>query len=159
MKLWRNSNNKLVMNAKGEAWLSKECPCDCEPKVIASQTVNSRADSGYPKCWDLTPYQGDCIAVPNSKYRLIETGACLKYQNGDVDANGKLVGLRCGAIFGEEEYEKLDGSIGTSCKVKFIRTIKCIQDNNFKVPELKKLPEKGDAAEFSGAADNDDLPF
>ena len=71
----------------------------------------------------------------------------------------KLVGLRCGAIFGEEEYEKLDGSIGTSCKVKFIRTIKCIQDNNFKVPELKKLPEKGDAAEFSGAADNDDLPF
>lgn len=71
----------------------------------------------------------------------------------------KLVGLRCGAIFGEEEYEKLDGSIGTSCKVKFIRTIKCIQDNNFKIPELKKLPEKGDAAEFSGAADNDDLPF
>lgn len=71
----------------------------------------------------------------------------------------KLVGLRCGAIFGEEEYEKLDGSIGTSCKVKFIRTIKCIQDNNFKIPELKKLPEKGDAAEFSGAADSDDLPF
>lgn len=94
MKLWRNSNNKLVMNAKGEAWLSKECPCDCEPKVIASQTVNGKADSGYPKCWDLTPYQGNCIAVPNSKYRLIETGACLKYQTGDVDANGKLVGLR-----------------------------------------------------------------
>ena len=71
----------------------------------------------------------------------------------------KLVGLKCGAIFGEEEYEKLDGSTGISCKVKFIRTIKCIQDNNFRIPELKKLPEKGDAAEFSGAADNDDLPF
>lgn len=81
-------------------------------------------------------------------------------QNFKWDWNEKkLVGLKCGAIFGEEEYEKLDGSIGTSCKVKFIRTIKCIQDNNFKVPELKKLPEKGDAAEFSGAADNDDLPF
>ena len=71
----------------------------------------------------------------------------------------KLVGLRCGAIFGEEEYEKLDGSVGVSCKVKFIRTTKCIQENNFKIPELKKLPERGDAAEFSGAADNDDLPF
>lgn len=71
----------------------------------------------------------------------------------------KLVGLRCGAIFGEEEYEKLDGSIGISCKVKFIRTVKCIQEDNYKIPELKKLPVKGDAAEFSGAADNDDLPF
>lgn len=71
----------------------------------------------------------------------------------------KLVGLKCGAIFGEEEYEKMDGSVGTACKVKFIRTTKCIEDENFKVPELKKLPAKGDAAEFSGAADNDDLPF
>ena len=71
----------------------------------------------------------------------------------------KLVGLKCGAIFGEEEYEKMDGSIGISCKVKFIRTIKCIQENNFKVPELKKLPVKGDSFEFSGAASADDLPF
>ena len=71
----------------------------------------------------------------------------------------KLVGLRCGGIFGEEEYERLDGSIGTSCKIKFIRTTKCIKEENFKIPELKKLPTRGDAAEFSGAADNDDLPF
>lgn len=71
----------------------------------------------------------------------------------------KLVGLRCGAIFGEEEYERLDGSIGISCKVKYIRTTKCIEEKNYKVPELKRLPERGDASEFSGAADNDDLPF
>lgn len=71
----------------------------------------------------------------------------------------KLVGLKCGAIFVEEEYERTDGSIGISCKVRFIRTVKCIQDGNFEVPELKKLPARGDAAEFSGAADNDDLPF
>lgn len=71
----------------------------------------------------------------------------------------KLVGLRCGAIFSEEEYERVDGSIGTSCKVRFIRTVKCIEDGNFKVPELKKLPAKGDSFEFSGAADQDDLPF
>ena len=71
----------------------------------------------------------------------------------------KLAGLKCGAIFGEEEYEKMDGSVGISCKVKFIRSTKCIQDNNFKVPELKKLPAKGEAAEFSGAANDDGLPF
>lgn len=74
----------------------------------------------------------------------------------------KLANLKCGAIFGEEEYEKMDGSIGTTTKVKFIRTVKAIQDGNFKVPELKKLPEKGEAFEDfvnSVTSDNDDLPF
>lgn len=75
----------------------------------------------------------------------------------------KLKDLKCGAIFGEEEYEKMDGSIGTSTKVKFIRTVKAIQDGNFKVPELKKLPQKGEAFEDfvnSVSSDNDeDLPF
>lgn len=74
----------------------------------------------------------------------------------------KLADLKCGAIFGEEEYEKMDGSVGTTTKVKFIRTIKAIQDGNFKVPELKKLPEKGEAFEDfvnSVTSDNDDLPF
>ena len=41
-------------------------------------------------------------------------------------------------------------------------TIKAIQDGNFKVPELKKLPEKGEAFEDfvnSVTSDKDDLPF
>ena len=74
----------------------------------------------------------------------------------------KLADLKCGAIFGEEEYEKMDGSVGTTTKVKFIRTVKAIQEGNFKVPELKKLPEKGEAFEDfvnSVTSDNDDLPF
>lgn len=74
----------------------------------------------------------------------------------------KLAGLKCGAIFREEEYEKLDGSVGTTCKVKFIRSTQCIKDGNFKVPELKKLPVRGDSFDnftFEGASDNDDLPF
>ena len=74
----------------------------------------------------------------------------------------KLKNLKCGAIFGEEEYERMDGSIGTSTKVKFIRTVKAIKDGNFKVPELKKLPKKGEAFEDflnSVNEDNDDLPF
>lgn len=74
----------------------------------------------------------------------------------------KLKDLKCGAIFGEEEYEKMDGSVGISTKVKFIRTVKAIQDCNFKVPELKKLPKKGEAFEDflnSVDSDNEDLPF
>lgn len=71
----------------------------------------------------------------------------------------KLKDLKCGAIFGEEEYEKLDGSVGTTTKVKFIRTVKVIQDGNFKVPELKKLPQKGEAFDSFGTIADDDLPF
>lgn len=73
----------------------------------------------------------------------------------------KLANLKCGAIFGEEEYEKMDGSVGITTKVKFIRTVKAIQDGSFKVPELKKLPQKGGAFEdfINNASDNDDLPF
>lgn len=74
----------------------------------------------------------------------------------------KLKDLKCGAIFGEEEYEKMDGSIGISTKVKFIRTVKAIQDGNYKIPELKKIPSKGDAFEDfvnSATSDNEDLPF
>ena len=73
----------------------------------------------------------------------------------------KLTNLKCGAIFGEEEYEKMDGSIGTSTKVKFIRTVKAIEEGNFKIPEIKKLPQKGEAFEdyINNASDNDDLPF
>lgn len=74
----------------------------------------------------------------------------------------KLTDLKCGGIFGEEEYEKIDGSVGTTTKIKFIRTTKAIQDGNFKIPELKKLPQKGEAFEDfvnSVASDNDDLPF
>lgn len=74
----------------------------------------------------------------------------------------KLIGLKCGAIFGQEEYEKMDGSIGISTKVKYIRTVKAIQEGNFKVPELKKLPEKGEAFEdFTNNANvnDEELPF
>lgn len=73
----------------------------------------------------------------------------------------KLANLKCGAIFGEEEYEKMDGSIGTSTKVKFIRTVKAIEEGKFKVPELKKLPKKGEAFEdfVNAVTSDDDLPF
>ena len=73
----------------------------------------------------------------------------------------KLANLKCGAIFGEEEYEKLDGSVGTSTKVKFIRTVKSIEEGNFKIPEIKKLPQKGEAFEdfVNSETSDEDLHF
>lgn len=73
----------------------------------------------------------------------------------------KLANLKCGAIFGEEEYEKLDGSVGKSTKVKFIRTVKSIEEGNFKIPEIKKLPQKGEAFEdfVNSVTSDEELPF
>lgn len=73
----------------------------------------------------------------------------------------KLANLKCGAIFGEEEYERIDGSVGTTTKIKFIRSVQSIREGKFKVPEIKKLPKKGEAFEdFVNVVDeNDDLPF
>ena len=67
----------------------------------------------------------------------------------------KLANLKCGAIFGEEEYEKLDGSVGTSTKVK------SIEEGNFKIPEIKKLPQKGEAFEdfVNSVTSDEELPF
>ena len=78
----------------------------------------------------------------------------------------KLKSLKCGAIFGEEEYERMDGSVGTTTKVKFIRTVEAIKEGKFKIPEIKKLPPKGEAFEDFAKANgldfvdnDDDLPF
>ena len=71
----------------------------------------------------------------------------------------KLKDLKCGAIFGEEEYERMDGSVGVSTKVKYIRTVESINKGNFKIPELKKLPQKGEAFDGFGTVADDDLPF
>lgn len=72
----------------------------------------------------------------------------------------KLKNLKCGAIFGEEEYEKMDGSIGTTTKIKFIRTVEAIKEGKFKIPEIKKLIQKGEAFDdFATDVQNDDLPF
>lgn len=81
--------------------------------------------------------------------------------NGD---ESKLKGLYVGAIFREEEYEKIDGSIGTTVKIYQLRSIETIKNEKYKVPEIKKLPQKGEAYEgygslLSTSVADDDFPF
>ncbi len=87
-----------------------------------------------------------------------ESNSGYKWTGNEESLKDKVLGC----IFGEEEYEKMDESIGTAVKVKFIRSVKCIQDGNFKVPEKKKLVRNenafGDFQTMSGDSD-DDLPF
>ncbi len=65
----------------------KEC-VDCIPKVIATFTTN-RSNP----IWDLTPYQGIGIGLPNTKWRIWERGYDREYESGNIDTNGILVGL------------------------------------------------------------------
>lgn len=89
-----------------------------------------------------------CIESSNTNY---------KFTGDEKTLKDKLFG----GIFREEEYEKMDGSIGISCKIDGIRSVNTIRDGKFKTPEIKRLPAKGEAFEgfMSGIEDNDDLPF
>ena len=79
--------------------------------------------------------------------------------NGD---ESKLKGLMVGAIFSEEEYERLDGSVGTAVKVHHLRSVDAIKNGDYKIPNIKKLPSKGEAFEdFMSLTDSnsEELPF
>ena len=73
----------------------------------------------------------DAVEVSNN-YRA-------NYSNfEDYELNGKLVGF----VFGEEEYQKQDETVGTTVKPKFPKAVEDIRTDNFKVPPIKKLKQK-----------------
>lgn len=54
-----------------------------------------------------------------------------------------LVGKRMGVVLGKEEYRKNSGEVGERLYVYQIRSVKAIQDGDFKTPDLKKLKDQG----------------
>lgn len=95
-KLWRLSKSKLLVKRGSKIMNCQQCPCECEPYIIAEWTTNASnpQPQGTVKCIDFTPYRGDGVGIPGAKWRSIETGACLlRGGSGDVDEKGKLVGL------------------------------------------------------------------
>ena len=74
----------------------------CKPYVVASETVCDC--EGYPKTFDLTPYQSPYAVSPvkcsgDRRWRLVEVGAsgggATPYGSGEVDPDtGELVGLQ-----------------------------------------------------------------
>jgi len=78
------------------------------------------------------------------------------------DMRGKVLGI----VLGEEEYKKNDGTVGKRLYVNQVRTVKAIQDGDFKIPELKKMDSatspvpSGGTGGFAELNDDDgELPF
>lgn len=70
-----------------------------------------------------------------------------------------------GVVLGEEEYLKKDGTIGTRTYVYQARSVDAIRKGDFKVPELKRLPNQPTArpaytpGAFEPLPDDGDIPF
>lgn len=70
--------------------------------------------------------------------KAVEESNAGYYWNFDERSmTGKLVGM----VFGEEEYRKMDGSIGTAVKAQQARSVQAIRDG-VAIPEKKLLKEE-----------------
>lgn len=76
----------------------------------------------------------------------------------------KLKGKMIGVIFGEKEFETVNGDVLILTECRGIRSVQCIRDGKFKLPALKTLNKSGASSSSNGFAANDtskddDLPF
>ena len=96
----------------------------------------------------------DCVEASNARYQWNFDESTLK---------GKLIGL----VFGEEEYLKNNGEVGTRTYVAGVYTVDQIDKGDYKVPALKTLSGKAapvtqafTQANFPAMDDDDgELPF
>jgi hypothetical protein len=70
----------------------------------------------------------------------------------------KLLNKHFGVVLGEEEYRKMDGSIGTRLNVARTLPANDILNGKFKIPEKKMLVVTEEPPAFTPAP-TDDLPF
>ena len=91
----------VVGRNTGRIILCWTCPC-CQPRVIASYVTNGSSEE--TRTWRLADWQGDYVGFPGGKWRLRDVGEAHHddssagcsgtiYHNGDIDGNGRLVGL------------------------------------------------------------------
>jgi hypothetical protein len=98
----------------------------------------------------LSFFKGFITAVENSNSNF-------KFDNDEQKLVGKLVGL----VFGEEEYKKNSGSVGTRLYVDKIHSIEKIKKGEFEVPAMKKLAISAQEMSAWEAQNNQpiELPF
>ncbi len=103
IRAWLHAKGReLVIGRKtGRIILCWVCPC-CKPRVIASCITNGSSEA--TKTWWLTAWQGDYVGFPGGRWRLRDVGEAHHnnssagcsgsiYNNGTIDAKGRLVGL------------------------------------------------------------------
>lgn len=71
----------------------------------------------------------------------------------------KLKNKKFGGVFGEEEYEKNDGSLGTTIKLRWFRSVDAVEDGKYKIPNKKYLKKKDSIFDIASNDDDDNLPF
>lgn len=101
-------------------------------------------------------FKGMIIAIEKSNPGYTFTG-------DESTLRGKLFG----AVFGEEEYRKRDGAIGTSSKMMYLVKTDSIRDGKYTVPDKKLLKPSNDeintymanSTGFAEPVDDEELPF
>lgn len=98
--------------------------------------------------WDFNARFSRKIFKPNSEdfadsfQQLLEdiedSNAGFKFDDADINESD-FVGKLCGFIFGDNEYEKKDGTTGINAKVTFSKPVNKIREGKFKIPPLQKL--------------------
>lgn len=89
----------------------------------------------------------------------------LEKSNRNFSANSfdgneqRLKGMWIGLVLGEEEYVKNDGTVGVRTYVDSIRSGEAIRQNDYKVPELKKMSQSDPASAPVPFSNYDDCPF
>ena len=73
----------------------------------------------------------------------------------------KLKGKNIGVIFGEKEFETSDGDVIIITECRGLRSVECIRNGKYKVPNLKTLSSNRSvqADTFTVIVDDDDTPF
>lgn len=91
-KLWLKGG-KVVVDENGRPVLCGECPCGkvCEPKNLYGFSVDGRSEES--RTHDLSDWAGDGVGWPGGVWRLVELTDCYLYASGEIDENGRLVGL------------------------------------------------------------------
>lgn len=116
--------------------------------------------------------QRDCLL---KHYRVTDTEGSLPYFKGDIKSieesnqgfvfnfdektlRGKLVG----GMLSEEEYEKKDGTIGTSLKIAFLCSVATAESGKLKIPKKKEIGtsrKSHSVYDDEPPLNDDDLPF
>lgn len=92
---------------------------------------------------------------------LEESNAGYKWNWDEKSLEGRYVG----AVLGEEQYRKKDGSLGVRLYVKDIKTVQQIKNGDYEIPEMKKIKldtityDPYPTPNFEDIDSMDDLPF
>ena len=77
--------------------------------------------------------------------------------NDELDV-ATLVNKKVGFIFGEKEYLKKNGEVGTFMEPRRSLTIKRVRNGEYATPQLRKLSDE-DRQRANGADTNSDIEF